>query len=60
MFAVDLNSGEMKTNWAIKEEIAKEKPYGEWVKEQRVALASDSPAGAFLDDAQESGESTLQ
>lgn len=31
MFVVDLNNGDIKTNWEIKEEIAKEKPYGEWV-----------------------------
>lgn len=47
MFAVDLTTGEMKTNWEIKEEIATEKPYGEWVKEKRVTLESDGADGAY-------------
>ena len=42
MFVVDLNNGDIKTNWEIKEEIAKEKPYGEWVEENRVQIKSDN------------------
>ena len=32
MFALDLKSGEVMTNWQLKEKIAKEKPYGEWIE----------------------------
>lgn len=41
MFVVDLKNGKIKTNWEIKEEIAKEKPFGEWVKENRVTIKSE-------------------
>ncbi len=32
MLAVDLEKGEIKRNWQIKQEIARANPYGEWVK----------------------------
>ncbi|MEG3438208.1 glutamate synthase large subunit [Pannus brasiliensis CCIBt3594] len=38
MLAVDLEKREILKNWEIKERIAKEKAYGEWVKSQRTAI----------------------
>lgn len=42
MFAVDLNTGEIMTNWELKEKIAKENPYGEWIKENRYNITSEN------------------
>jgi glutamate synthase (ferredoxin) len=39
MIAVDLEKQEILKNWQIKEQIAGQKPYGEWVKSQRTAIA---------------------
>ena len=38
MFAVDLKTGELLYNWDIKEKVASEKPYGEWLKEHRFLI----------------------
>lgn len=38
MIAVDLEKREILKNWEIKERIAKQKAYGEWVKSQRTAI----------------------
>lgn len=49
----------MKTNWEIKEEIAKEKPFGDWVKDQRVCIKSENSDSQFLSDAIESNDYVL-
>ena len=38
MIAVDLQSHEILKNWQIKERIAKQHPYGEWLKQHRETL----------------------
>lgn len=52
MIAVDLEKGEIKRNWPIKQEIARANPYGEWVKSQRTFIdketAIDIPAPSHL------------
>ncbi|MDB9404533.1 glutamate synthase large subunit [Microcystis sp. CS-574] len=52
MIAVDLEKGEIKRNWPIKQEIARANPYGEWVKSQRTLIdketAIDIPAPSHL------------
>ena len=52
MLAVDLEKGEIKRNWQIKQEIARANPYGEWVKSQRTLIdketAIDIPAPSHL------------
>jgi len=52
MIAVDLEKGEIKRNWPIKQEIARSNPYGEWVKSQRTFIdketAIDIPAPSNL------------
>ncbi|NCR72627.1 MAG: glutamate synthase large subunit [Microcystis aeruginosa LG13-12] len=52
MLAVDLEKGEIKRNWPIKQEIARSNPYGEWVKSQRTFIdketAIDIPAPSHL------------
>ncbi len=52
MMAVDLEKGEIKRNWPIKQEIARSNPYGEWVKSQRTFIdketAIDIPAPSHL------------
>ena len=51
MFAMDLTTGEMKTNWEIKEEIAMEKPYGDWVREKRVVLTTEGNDTVYWNEA---------
>ncbi|REJ55810.1 MAG: glutamate synthase large subunit [Microcystis aeruginosa DA14] len=52
MIAVDLEKGEIKRNWPIKQEIARSNPYGAWVKSQRTLIdketAIDIPAPSHL------------
>lgn len=52
MIAVDLEKGEIKHNWQIKQEIAQVNPYGEWVKSQRTFIdketAIDIPSPSSL------------
>ncbi len=48
MIAVDLEQQEVLTNWQIKQLVAQEHPYGEWLQSQRQMLA----AGAFLTEVQ--------
>lgn len=52
MIAVDLEKGEIKRNWPIKQEIARANPYGEWVQSQRTLIdketAIDIPAPSNL------------
>ncbi|TRU22932.1 MAG: glutamate synthase large subunit [Microcystis aeruginosa Ma_QC_B_20070730_S2] len=52
MLAVDLEKGEIKRNWPIKQQIARANPYGEWVKSQRTLIdketAIDIPAPSHL------------
>lgn len=52
MIAVDLEKGEIKRNWPIKQEIARANPYGAWVKSQRTFIdketAIDIPAPSHL------------
>ncbi|MDB9414318.1 glutamate synthase large subunit [Microcystis aeruginosa] len=52
MIAVDLEKGEIKRNWPIKQEIARANPYGAWVKSQRTLIdketAIDIPAPSNL------------
>ncbi|WOB66519.1 glutamate synthase large subunit [Microcystis aeruginosa] len=52
MIAVDLEKGEIKRNWPIKQEIARANPYGAWVKSQRTLIdketAIDIPAPSHL------------
>ncbi len=38
MIAVDLETHEVLKNWEIKQRIAQEQPYGEWLKQYRVEL----------------------
>ena len=38
MIAVDLETQEVLKNWEIKQRIASERPYGEWLKQHRVEL----------------------
>jgi hypothetical protein len=38
MIAVDLNTQEILKNWEIKQRIAKQHPYGEWLKQHRQEL----------------------
>jgi len=40
MIAVDLETQEVLKNWEIKQRIAKQQPYGEWLKQYRVELRS--------------------
>jgi len=40
MIAVDLETHEVLKNWEIKQRIAKEQPYGEWLKQYRVELGT--------------------
>lgn len=42
MFAVDLKTGQIMTNWELKEKIAKENPYGEWIEENRIRIDSQN------------------
>ncbi len=42
MIAVDLEKGEIKRNWPIKQEIARSNPYGEWVKSQRTFIDKET------------------
>jgi glutamate synthase (ferredoxin) len=42
MFAVDLKTGQIMTNWELKEEIAKENPYGDWIEENRIQIESQN------------------
>ena len=44
----------------LKEEIAKEKPYGEWVKEQRTTLTTDGADGAYLPAPEEPAEGEVE
>ncbi|MTJ07035.1 glutamate synthase-related protein [Anabaena sp. UHCC 0204] len=39
MIAVDLNTQEILKNWEIKQRIAKQHPYGEWLKQHRLELS---------------------
>ncbi|MTJ14207.1 glutamate synthase subunit alpha [Anabaena sp. UHCC 0187] len=39
MIAVDLNTQEILKNWEIKQRIAKQHPYGEWLKQHRQELS---------------------
>ena len=52
MIAVDLEKGEIKRNWPIKQEIARANPYGKWVQSQRTLIdketAIDIPAPSHL------------
>lgn len=38
MIVVDLETGEIKKNWQVKEAVAKAHPYGEWVRAERKSL----------------------
>ncbi len=38
MIVVDLETGEIKKNWQIKEAVAKAHPYGDWVRAERKSL----------------------
>ncbi|MFN7660512.1 MAG: glutamate synthase central domain-containing protein, partial [Dolichospermum sp.] len=38
MIAVDLNTQEILKNWEIKQRIAKQYPYGEWLQKYRLEL----------------------
>ncbi|HEY9733571.1 MAG TPA: glutamate synthase large subunit [Drouetiella sp.] len=38
MIMVDLETGDVKKNWQIKESVARAHPYGEWVKAERKSL----------------------
>lgn len=42
MFAVDLKTGEIMTNWQLKEKIAQENPYGDWIQENRILIDSQN------------------
>ncbi|GFE70244.1 glutamate synthase-related protein [Chroococcus sp. FPU101] len=42
MIVVDLESHKILKNWEIKQQIAQQHPYGEWVKSQRVVLNAHS------------------
>jgi glutamate synthase (ferredoxin) len=42
MIAVDLQRHEVLTNWQIKERIAGQHPYGDWLKQQRVVLSEQA------------------
>ena len=42
MFAVDLKTGQIMTNWELKEKIAKENPYGQWIEENRISIESQN------------------
>ncbi|MDV2998845.1 MAG: Ferredoxin-dependent glutamate synthase 2 [Chroococcopsis gigantea SAG 12.99] len=44
MIAVDLEKQEIIKNWDIKQRIAAQKPYGQWVKSQRTVI-TDEPFG---------------
>jgi glutamate synthase (ferredoxin) len=48
MIAVDLEQQKVLTNWQIKQLVAQEHPYGEWIQFQRQTLAE----GEFLTEAQ--------
>jgi glutamate synthase (ferredoxin) len=48
MIAVDLQRHEVLTNWEIKERIAGQHPYGDWLKQHRVVLSEQ----AFLNQPQ--------
>jgi glutamate synthase (ferredoxin) len=39
MIAVDLNTQEILKNWEIKQRIAKQHPYGEWLRQHRLELS---------------------
>lgn len=38
MIVVDLETGEIKKNWQVKQAVAKAHPYGDWVKAERKSL----------------------
>ena len=38
MIAVDLERQELLTNWQIKEKVARQHPYGDWLKQHRVTM----------------------
>lgn len=40
MIAVDLNTQEILKNWEIKQRIAKQHPYGEWLQQHRLELSN--------------------
>jgi len=52
MIAVDLGNHEVLRNWEIKQRIAAQHPYGEWLQENRRHLAAQSFAEATQFDAQ--------
>ena len=58
MFAVDLKTGELLYNWDIKEKVASENPYGEWLKEHRVQIKENK---GFYDETMiDAGEALQQ
>ncbi|HLO49667.1 MAG TPA: glutamate synthase large subunit [Kamptonema sp.] len=48
MIAVDLDTKEVLKNWEIKQRIAQEYPYGEWLQKHRQTM----PTGAFAESTQ--------
>lgn len=58
MFAVDLKTGELMYNWDIKQKIASEFPYGEWLKEHRVHIKENK--GFFDHTMLDAGEALQQ
>jgi glutamate synthase (ferredoxin) len=58
MIAVDLETHEVLKNWEIKQRIAKEQPYGEWLKQYRVELGTKG-LGLETRDTQENKEAKV-
>ncbi|MDP5015946.1 MAG: glutamate synthase-related protein, partial [Dolichospermum sp.] len=48
MIAVDLNTQEILKNWEIKQRIAKQHPYGEWLKQHRLELSNLVKGESFV------------
>ncbi len=42
MIAVDLETNEVLTNWEIKQRIANQRPFGEWIKQHRLNIQPQS------------------
>jgi len=58
MIAVDLETHEVLKNWEIKQRIAKEQPYGEWLNQYRVELGTKG-LGLETRDTQENKEAKV-
>ncbi|MDY7014928.1 MAG: glutamate synthase-related protein, partial [Cyanobacteriota bacterium] len=56
LIAVDLETGEILKNWDIKQRIAREQPYGQWVQQFRATL----PAQPFQKEPQLEAATLLQ